>query len=322
MRKSRIFRTVSILLISLLIVLFIGPFLIPVLPLKGTKTNQELADHDSQFIEINGLAVHIKKVGQGKSAFILLHGFGASLYSWHAVMEPFGQLGTVIAYDRPAFGLTDRPMEWEGENPYGTQANVDLLQGVIDHFGLDKVVLVGNSAGGSVAMNFYLQHKDRVQALILVDPAVYEDGGRMSWLGPILHLPQIQHLGPLFIRSIQKKGLDLIKMAWYDPSQIPEETWDGYTKPLSASNWDMSLWYFTMAGQAGDLPEHLDEFSLPVLVITGDTDRIVPTEYSVRLARELPNATLEIILQAGHVPHEERPALFMQAVNEFLQTIH
>ncbi len=246
MRKSRIFRTISILLISLLIVLFIGPFLIPVLPLKGTKTNQELADHDSQFIEINGLAVHIKKVGQGKSAFILLHGFGASLYSWHAVMEPFGQLGTVIAYDRPAFGLTDRPMEWEGENPYGTQANVDLLQGVIDHFGLDKVILVGNSAGGSVAMNFYLQHKDRVQALILVDPAVYEDGGRMSWLGPILHLPQIQHLGPLFIRSIQKKGLDLIKMAWYDPSQIPKKLGmvipSHFQLPIGTCHFGISPW--------------------------------------------------------------------------------
>ena len=101
----------------------------------------------------------------------------------------------------------------------------------------------------------------------------------------------------------------------------PQETWDGYTTPLSVTNWDKSLWYFTMAGQAGDLPEHLDEFTLPVLVITGDTDRIVPTELSMRLPRELPNAKLEIIPQAGHVPHEERPALFIQVVDEFLQTI-
>ena len=209
-RKGQFLRTVSILLISLLLVLFFGPFLIPVLPLQGTKTNQELADQDSQFIEIKGMVVHFKKAGQGKTAFILLHGFGASLYSWHAVMEPLGLLGTVIAYDRPAFGLTERPMEWEGENPYGTQANVDLLLGMIDQFGLDKVILVGNSAGGTVALNFYLQHKDRVQALILVDPAVYEDEERLSWLSPILHLPQMQHLGPLFVRSIQKRGLDLI----------------------------------------------------------------------------------------------------------------
>jgi pimeloyl-ACP methyl ester carboxylesterase len=320
-RKGRFLRVVSILLIVFLLVLFVGPFLVPIPPLHGTKAPQELADSDSQFLEINGLSVHVKKIGQGNIAFILLHGFGASLFSWHAVMQPLSQFGTVIAYDRPAFGLTERPMEWEGENPYGTQANVDLLLGVIDHYGLDKVILVGNSAGGTVAMNFYLQHKAKVQALILVDPAVYEDEGRLSWLGPILHLPQIQHLGPLFVRSIQERGLDLIKMAWYDPSQIPQETWDGYTKPLSVTNWDKSLWYFTIAGQAGNLFEHLDKFTLPILVITGDTDRIVPTEYSVRLAMELPNATLEIIPQAGHVPHEERPALFMKGVVEFLETI-
>ncbi|MRR30068.1 alpha/beta hydrolase, partial [bacterium] len=59
----------------------------------------------------------------------------------------------------------------------------------------------------------------------------------------------------------------------------------------------------------------------PVLVITGDTDKIVPTENSVKLAEALPNATLVIIPQAGHVPHEEQPGLFMQAVDEFLQTL-
>ena len=82
-RKGQFLRTVSILLISLLLVLFFGPFLIPVLPLQGTKTNQELADQDSQFIEIKGMVVHFKKAGQGKTAFILLHGFGASLYCLH-----------------------------------------------------------------------------------------------------------------------------------------------------------------------------------------------------------------------------------------------
>jgi pimeloyl-ACP methyl ester carboxylesterase len=61
--------------------------------------------------------------------------------------------------------------------------------------------------------------------------------------------------------------------------------------------------------------------TLPTLVITGDDDRIVPTENSVRLAGELPEATLAIIPAAGHVPHEEQPDLFLQAVDEFLASI-
>jgi pimeloyl-ACP methyl ester carboxylesterase len=58
---------------------------------------------------------------------------------------------------------------------------------------------------------------------------------------------------------------------------------------------------------------------LPILVITGDDDRIVPTEQSLRLADELPTAELAVLPQCGHVPHEECPNEFMQAVTEFLE---
>jgi pimeloyl-ACP methyl ester carboxylesterase len=152
-----------------------------------------------------------------------------------------------------------------------------------------------------------------------VDPAVNEGGGGPSWLRPFYKTPQMNHLGPLIVRSIQNSGLDLIKMAWYDPAKITPETMMGYTRPLQADNWDRALWYFTVASQPSNLLERIKEVTLPVLVITGDTDKIVPTANSIRLAGELPNSTLVIIPQAGHVPQEEQPALFMQAVDEFLR---
>jgi pimeloyl-ACP methyl ester carboxylesterase len=304
-----------------LFLVLVGPLIVPVPPLTGTVPPEQLADPDSQFIQINGLTIHLKTMGQGEPAFVLLHGFGASLFSWHEVMEPLSQYGTVIAYDRPAFGLTGRPMTWTGENPYDMQASVDLLLGLLDHFNIQKVILVGNSAGGTVSMGFTLQHPERVQALILVDPAVYESGGGPSWLRPFYNTPQMNHLGPLIVRSIERKGIDLIKMAWYDPSKITPETLSGYTKPLQADNWDRALWYFTVASQPPNLPGRLSEFTLPVLVITGDTDRLIPPENSVRLAGQLPNAKLVIIPQAGHVPQEEQPGLFMQAVDGFLKIL-
>ena len=316
---KKFLRILLIILVVVLLVLLVGPLLVPVPTLTDTVSPERLADPDSQFIEINGLFVHVKTIGQGEPVFMLLHGFGASLFSWHAVMEPISQYGTVIAYDRPAFGLTERPMTWTGENPYSPQASVDLLLGLLDHFNVQKVILVGNSAGGTVSMQFTLQHPDRVQALILVDPAVYESGGGPSWLRPFYNTPQMNQLGPLIVRSIQSSGLDLIKMAWYDPSKITPATMTGYTKPLQADNWDRALWYFTAASQPSSLPERLSEFTLPVLVITGDTDKIVPTENTVRLAAALPNARLATIPQAGHVPHEEQSGLFMQAVDEFLR---
>ncbi len=79
---------VGIILIVLILVLAIGPFLVPVPALENTKTIEQLADADSQFIELNGINVHYKKWGEGEPTFILLHGFGASLFSWREVVEP------------------------------------------------------------------------------------------------------------------------------------------------------------------------------------------------------------------------------------------
>ncbi len=305
----------------LLLALLVGPFLVPVPPLQGTLPPQALADADSQFIEINGLDVHVKIVGQGEPVFVLLHGFGASLYSWQPVMEPLSQHGMVIAFDRPAFGLTERPLSWQGQNPYSPEAQVALLIGLLDHFAVQQAILVGNSAGGTVAMQAALAYPERVSALILVDPAVYTGGGAPSWIRPLLGSPQMRHLGPLLARQIQVRGPQLIELAWHDPSRLPPETIALYQKPLQVENWDKALWELTLASHASGLAERLAEFTLPVLVITGDDDRIVPTEDSIRLAGEMPNTSLVVIPQAGHVPHEERPDLFMQAVNEFLATL-
>ena len=105
---------------------------------------------------------------------------------------------------------------------------------------------------------------------------------------------------------------------WHDPSKITPEIWEGYTRPLQAQDWDRALWELTVASHDLDLGQRLDEVGLPVLVITGDDDRIVPTEQSLRLAAELPDAQLVLIPDCGHVPHEECPAAFLEAVRAFL----
>ena len=319
--RTRVGRIGLAVLAGILAVVLVGPFLVPVPPLEGTLPPEALADPDSQFIEINGLTVHVKTLGQGEPVFVLLHGFGASLYSWHAVMEPLSQYGTVIAYDRPAFGLTERPLTWEGQNPYGPEAQVTLLIGLLDHFGVQQAILVGNSAGGTVSMQTTLAYPERVSALVLVDPAVYGGGGAPAWMRPLLNTPQMRHLGPLFARQIQVRGPELISTAWHNPALLQPEIIEMYKKPLQVENWDKALWELTLASRSSGLAEHLGELTLPVLVITGDDDRIVPTANSIRLADELPNAGLVVIADAGHVPHEEHPAAFMDAVINFLSTL-
>ena len=318
---KRLLRFLGGALLVILLLLLIVPLLIPIPPLEGTKPIEQLADPDSRFIEINGLSVHHKVRGQGEPIFILLHGFGASLFSWREVMTPLAAYGTVIAYDRPGFGLTERPLQWSGENPYSPEAQVALVIGLMDALGVERAILVGNSAGGTVAMQTALAHPDRLQALILVDPAVYGGGGAPAWVRPLLHTPQMRRLGPLLARQLQTRGPELIELAWHDPSRITPNVLEGYQKPLRAEHWDRALWELTLASRASDLPERLSELTLPTLVITGDDDRIVPTAQAVRLAEELPNARLAILPQCGHLPHEECPAEFMQAVGEFRQRL-
>jgi pimeloyl-ACP methyl ester carboxylesterase len=308
-------------LIFLLLVILVGPFLIPVPPLTNTVSERELADPDSQFIQVGALNVHYKEIGAGEPVFILLHGFGASTFSWREVMGPFSELGRVIAYDRPAFGLTSRPMpgNWTGDNPYSPESQAAIVIGLMDALGVEQAYLVGNSAGGTVSVYTALTYPERVSGLVLVDAAIYTGGGSPAWARPFLATPQLRHLGPLLARRIATSGDDFIRTAFHDPSLVTPEILEGYRKPLRAHNWDCALWELTAASRPLGLAGRLSELNLPVLVITGDDDRIVPTEQSLQLAKDIPDAMLVVIENAGHLPHEEKPAEFMQAVRNFLK---
>ena len=322
----RIWKILGVIALVAVLLLLVGPLLYPVPPLEGTVPERDLADPESRFAEINGLSVHYKETGQGEPVFILLHGFGASEYSWREVVEPLSRQGRVIVYDRPAFGLTERPMpgEWNGTNPYSVQGNVELLDGLMDELGVENATLIGNSAGAGVAAAYALEHPERVQGLVLVDPALGSEGGRRfpSWMLPLLKTPQLRRLGPLLVRSIAGDlGNETIRMAWHDPSLIGPQVYDGYRRPLLANNWDRALYEFTIADNPVTDADRLRDLAMPVLVVTGDDDRIVPTESSIQLAKEIPGAQLVVFKGCGHVPQEECPDQFMDALQGFAEGV-
>ena len=318
---SRLLRTLLWLAAILLVIVLVVLFLIPVPPLRGSVPPAQLADPDSHFVEVNGLTVHYKLTGQGEPYLVLLHGFGSSTFSWREVMGPLAQYGTVIAFDRPAFGLTERPMpgEWQGENPYSAMAQVDLTIALMDHFSMKRATLVGNSAGGTIAVMTALRFPERVSSLILVSPAVYEGGSGTSWMRMAAALPQVRRVSPLLVRFLVGRLEQSLPTAWHDPRKVGPEVLEGYKKPLQVENWDRAFWEFMLAGRALDLDKQLDRITQPTLVIAGDDDRWVPTAQSVRLSQELPNADLAVLPNCGHVPQEECPAEFLQAVSSFLQ---
>ena len=318
-------RRTKIVLASILGLLLVGPFLIPVNS-SGTLTNVEAANAQfgdkSKFIEVVGHDVHYLTAGDPNSdrLILLLHGFGANVSTWDLVLNELGDAGFVVAYDRAAFGFTERPESWTGTNPYSTAGQLEVIQALIDEFGAGKeVVILGHSAGGNLAAAFAAQNPEAVDQLILLDPAIYSTGGGSSWLNWIYDIPQLNHVGPALVSSIATSGLDLLNESYYDKSLVTEELKAKYTAPLKITGWEKAFWNYNKAPRTTNVDKQLASISMPTLVITGDTDEVVATADSIRLAGELPNAQLVVIKNCGHLPNEEKSQEFLTAVAGFLQ---
>ena len=311
----------KVLLVTLAALLVI-PFLIPV-NTTGTLTNKEAAEDvwqgRSEYIELANHEVHYVTAGNPNSnkLLIMLHGFGASAYSFKYVMDLIPD-AHVVAYDRAAFGFTERPATFD-QNPYGVDAQLEVIDGFIETFGENKdVYLLGHSAGGAMAMAYAESNQEKLTGLILEAPAVYATGGAPTAINWLFSIPQLDRLGPLLVSSIASSGLDLLYESYEDESLLTEETLNAYTKPLEVIGWEKAFWEFNKADRPANLEESIKDVNLEVLVITGDNDTVVATEDSIRLSEELPNATLEIISNTGHLPNEEKPEEFAQIVSGFL----
>src|SRR5690606_16790962 len=112
--------------------------------------------------------------------------------------------GQVISFDRPGFGLTERPQsgDWTGTSPYSPEGHAQLTLDLMDELGVEQAVLLGHNSGAAVALEVALMAPDRVAGLVLVAPAVFNVGGPPGWLRPILGTPHMSRLGPLLMRQL------------------------------------------------------------------------------------------------------------------------
>jgi pimeloyl-ACP methyl ester carboxylesterase len=317
---SKILTRVGLVVLALLLIV---PFLVPV-ESSGVKTYKEVAGEGATFANAQGIEIFYEKTDfvcqEGKDCsnppvIFLMHGFGANTFSYREVTKPLAELGDVIAYDRPGFGLTERPNSWEGENPYGSIGQDLILDELIERFASGRdVILVGHSAGGTLAAQYVVDNKDAIKGLILISPAILSTGGTPSWLNWIYSIPQLDHLGPLLVSSIASSGMDLLDESWYNKDLITEEVKAGYREPLSVIGWEEGFWEFNRAPRLFDVKDRLDEITIPTLLITGDTDTVVATKDTEALATMIENSVLFVIPKSGHLAQEETPEDTMKAI--------
>lgn len=306
-----------------LVVLLIGPFLVP-FETSGTMTKEDAAatlwGDKSNWVTVADQEIHYIEAGDpnAQRLIILLHGFGASAFSYKENIEPLAELGHVIAYDRAAFGFSERPTEWE-VNPYGMDGQMQVLDEIVDEFGANKEVwIVGHSMGGRLAANYAIESQEKLAGVVLFAPAVMNDGGTPSWLNWIYYIPQINHIGPRLVSTIATDGLGLLYQSYYDESKVTQAVLDGYKAPLKITGWEKAFWEFNRAPRGESPKDRLSEIAIPTLVLTGDTDTVVATEDSVQVSKIIRQSELVVIEKTGHLPNEEAPQEFSRAIISFI----
>lgn len=320
----RIRVTISILL-SLLVLVLVGPLLVPVRPLENTHSETALAHELSSFAELPGLDIHYVELEVHDDAdpeltapAVLLHGYLFNTETWRDVQPSLAQTGRTVSFDRPGFGLTSRPESgsWSGGlSPYSPEAHARQTILLLDELGIDQAILIGHNSGAVVALEVALLAPERVAGLVLAAPAVYRVGGSPPALRPLMNTPHLNRVGPLLMRQLTgDSGGGFVAANWHDTSLIDDRALEAFRLNFLPHDWDRALWEVSKASHEVDFLDQLPLISTPALVMAGATDAVVPAEDSQQLATALGNATFALLDDCGHVLHEECPARFTETM--------
>ncbi len=248
---------------------------------------------------------------------VLIHGFGASSYSWRHIINRFAGEYRVFAIDLKGFGLSDKPNDFN----YSIKNQSSIIKQFIEKNCLKDIVLVGHSFGGAVSLLTCLDLKESentIKALILLDSASYEQA--FPYFIRLLTIPVLNRLSLMLIPAKMNARL-LLKKAFFDDSKITEEMVNIYAYYSGLEGSHNAL--ITTAKQI--IPDDITwivqqykEIKIPVLVIWGERDEIIPLSNGQRLARDIPYARLESISNCGHIPHEECPEATNKLFENFL----
>jgi pimeloyl-ACP methyl ester carboxylesterase len=292
---------------------------------KGTyATNGKQTSPEKRFIDVNGFKVHYRMAGSGKPLVVLLHGSFLSLRSWRFVLDDLAKTTTVLAFDRPAFGYTSRPLPSKATGvSYTPEAQCDLVIALMKKLGFSKAVLVGNSTGGTLALLCALRYPQHVEGVVLAGAMIYS--GYATSEVPAFMKPAMKALTPLFsglMKFLITKLYDRnIRGFWHNKERLGDAVLAAFRSDLMHGNWSRAFWELFLETHHLQLENRLKTMSLRSLVITGEHDLTVKTEESIRLARELPCAELVVVPDCGHLPHEEQPEAFLVAVRKFLKRV-
>jgi pimeloyl-ACP methyl ester carboxylesterase len=250
---------------------------------------------------------------------LLIHGMAGTCANWESVIEPLAMHHTVIAPDFPGHGASA-----PGGGDYSLGSLASAMRDLMLTLGHERATLVGHSLGGGVAMQFTYQFPEMVERLVLVS-----SGGLGPDVSPILRAAALPG-AELFISatagvgsrvgSLIGRGLGFIGLR---PNADVAEVTRGYatlTDPDRRKAFVATLRSVVdMDGQrVGALDKLYLADTLPLLIVWGANDPIIPVEHARETHAQLPSAHLEIFEDTGHIPQQERPGRFIAVLERFL----
>jgi len=269
-------------------------------------------------VSLHGRAVTYVEAGSGP-VLLLIHGMAGTYETWQAVIEPLARAHTVLALDLPGHGSSA-----PGGGDYSLGALAAGLRDLLVARGHDRATLVGHSLGGGIAMQFAYQFPEAIERLVLVS-----SGGLGPEVSPVLRaaaLPGADMFiaataGPgRAVGSALARGLTALGLR---PSADVAEVARGYA---SLADRDRRAAFLatlrSVVGTEGQRVHAGDRLYLaegmPVLIVWGRHDHMIPVAHGERAHEALPGSRLEIFEQAGHMPQLEAPGRFVAVLEQFL----
>lgn len=246
--------------------------------------------------------LHYKRCGSG-SPLVLVHGFLGGIPEWDALVAHFARSYDVIAVDLPGFGGSARiPV------PSTLAGFADLVAEFLDALGIERCTMLGHSLGSMIAQQFALDHRDRVERLVLYGAASTGTlPGRFETFDATIE--RLERVGIT-------QGAEMIIASWFVAGRS-HPAYLTYLKMAEGAVTDAAIATLRAVArwQATDRVGSIDARTL---VIGGDRDRSTEPAEQFRLWRSLPSAQLCILPNCAHAAHLEQPQIFHQLVGRFL----
>ena len=286
-------------------------------PSARARTPQDL-EHVT--VEAAGVELSTFAFGQGPPV-LLLHGLAATKLSYLPLLPALAEQYRVIVPDLPGHGESGKPRV-----RYTPAYFARVIEALMDQMGLDDAAVIGNSMGGRVALEVVASFQDRVNSLILLDPAAA--GLPFPLYARLLGLLPTS-VGVVPVPWRKRLVVAAIRQMFADPDRLPRAGYlaaaDEFIRIYRKGRARVAL-LSAMRGLIADDPEafwlRASQIQVPTLIVWGRHDRLVPLGLGHRLANAIPNAEMVVLPDVGHVPQFEQPDETRRLVLGFLDGIN